>query len=381
MTAILRLFRTFVLALLGAGWVVACSDSSGPGDVTVELSVVPIASPINEATQTVSGTTDPGARVTVTSPRDTASDLADALGAFSLAIRLWPDAVNSIIVLARDSAGNQASDTFDLAHDGRVPIADFSAPRPGETTSAQSGFTIDVKYVDQGSGGVFVSGVDPATLLLESDGTVGGIFQRDGSVSTTYPPGTNLATIFDDVGASSATLTVPDSLAFEPGSRSLRARVNDLAGNRSPPAVLSFAVTSDPDRLVAVDASGAAGSTGNDLPIALINADTVAGVQFDLVYSAAVIERVEAVVSVDRAAAFGATDFNSISPGRVRVLLFDLDGDLVLPGQGLIMNVSLTVHASAPSGSHTLTLADVRLSGPSGGTAQAPDVNGTFMVP
>lgn len=381
MTVISRLFRTSALALLGLGSVVACSDSSGPGDVTVELSVVPIASPTNNATQTVLGMTDPGARVTVTSPRDTVSDLADALGAFSLAIRLRPDAVNSIIVLAQDSAGNQAGDTFALAHDGRVPVASFSAPLPGETTSAQSGFTIEVTYFDQGSGGMFVSGVDPATLLIESDGAAGGIFQRDGSISTTYPPGTNLAGIFEDVSASSATLTVPDSLAFEPGSRSLRARINDLAGNLSPPAVLSFAVNPDPDRLVAVDASGAVGSTGNDLPIALINADTIAGVQFDLVYSVAVIESVEAVVPADRAAAFGATDFNPISPGRVRVLLFDLDGDLVLPGQGLIMNVSLTVQANAPSGSHTLSLANVRLSDPRGGTAQAPDVSGIFLVP
>lgn len=375
------LFRMSALALLGTGWLVACSDSSGPGDVTVELSVVPIASPTNNATPTVSGTTDAGARVTVTSPRDTVSDLADAVGAFSLAIRLRSDAVNSIIVLAQDSAGNQAGDTFALAHDGLVPTASFAAPLPGETTSAQSGFTIAVTYVDQGSGSVFVSGVDPATLLIESDAAVGGIFQRDGTLSTTYPPGTNLARFFDEVSTSHATLTVPDSLAFESGSRSLRARVTDLAGNLSPPSLLSFEVNSDPDRLVAVNASGAAGSTGNTLPIALINSDTIAGVQFDLVYSVAVIDSVEAVVSADRAAALGATDFNSIGPGRVRVLLFDLDGDLVLPGQGVILNVSLTVQASAPSGSHTLTLTNVLLSDSRGGTAQAPGVSGTFTVP
>lgn len=380
MTVIMRLFRILGPALLGTGWLVACSDASGPGDVTVKLSVVPISSPTNNATPTVSGTTDPGASVTVTSPRDTVSDLADVVGAFSLAIRLRPDTVNPIIVLAQDSAGNQASDTFALAHDGRAPTATFATPQPGETTSARSGFTIAITYVDQANGGLFVSGVDPATLLIESDAAVGGIFQRDGSVSAAYPPGTNLAGFFDDISFSSATLTVPDSLAFEPGSRSLHARVNDLAGNVSLPAVVSFDVNPDPDRLVAVDASGAAGSTGNALPIALINADTIAGVQFDLVYSVAVIDSVEAVVSADRAVAFGVTDFNLVGPGHVRVVLFDLDGDLVLPGQGLILNVSLRVQANAPSGSHTITLTDVLLSDPKGGTTQAADVSGTFVV-
>lgn len=375
------LFSMSARALLGIGCLVACSNSSGPGDTTIELSVDPVTSPTNNANPTVTGRTDPGARVTVSSPRDTVSSLADSAGAFSLAVRLRPDAVNSITVLAQDSAGNRAGDTFSLSHDGRVPIVSFAAPLQEEITAGQSGFMIAVAYADQGTGDLYVSGVDPATLLIESDETVGGVFQRDGTISTAYPAGTNLAAFFDQVGAAEAAFSVPESLAFAPGGHGLRAQIADLAGNSAPAATVTFEITADPDRLVAVDASGAAGSSGNPLPVALINADTVAGVQFDLLYSTSVIAAVESVETTERAAAFGATDFNQVGPGRVRVLLFDVDGDVVLPGQGLILRISLAVQADAPSGSHALALMSVLLSDPGGATFQAPDVSSAFLVP
>ncbi len=381
MTANSWLVRRSLMAMLGAGLFIGCSDSSGPGDTTIELAVDSIPSPTNRLRPTVSGTTEPGANVTVSGPRDTLSALADGAGVFGLTVRLWPDAVNTITVLATDSAGNQAGDTLEVAHDGRVPIVSFASPEQGEITSGQSAFVIAVGYTDQGGGDIFVSGVDQASLRIQSDGTIGGVFQRDGTISIAYPAGTELAAFFDEVGAAEATLSVPDSLAFTAGTHRLQAQVADNAGNLSPPSDLTFEVTADPDRLIAVDASGAAGSSGNTLPIALVNADSVAGVQFDLLYSTSVIAGIEEVRVADRAASFGATDFNALAPGRVRVLLFDVDGDIVEPGQGLILHLLVTVQPDAASGSHVLTLTNVLLSDPGGETFGGPDAIGTFTVP
>jgi hypothetical protein len=373
--------RMSLMAVLGAGLLIGCSDSSGPGDTTIELAVDSIASPTNSLSPTVSGATEPGANVTVTSPRDTLSTLADIDGAFSLTTRLMPDAVNTITVLAVDSAGNEAGDSLEVAHDGRVPIVSFLSPGQGEITPGQSAFSIGVGYTDQGGGDTFVSGVDQASLRVESDRAVGGVFQRDGTISSAYPAGTDLAGLFDVGGPAQATLSVPDSLAFTAGTHQLRAQVADKAGNLSPPGYLTFEVTADPDRLIAVDASGAAGSSGNLLLIGLVNADSVAGVQFDLVYSTSVIAGIEQVAVTDRAANFGATDFNEVAPGRIRVVLFDVNGDVIVPGQGLILNLSVTVQLDAASGSHVLTLTNVLLSDPGGITSGAPDASGTFAVP
>ncbi|MGD8697994.1 MAG: Ig-like domain-containing protein [Gemmatimonadales bacterium] len=381
MTANSRLVIGSLVAWLGAGLVVGCSDSSGPGDTTIDLAVDSVISPTNDLVPTVSGITEPGASVTVIGPRDTLNQLADGTGGFALTVRLWPDAVNTIAVSATDSAGNQIGDTLEVAHDGRVPVVSFASPGSGEITPGQSGFAIVTGYADQGSGGIFVSEVDPTSLRIESDGTVGGMFQRDGTISTAYAPGTNLAPLFDAVGAKEATLAVPDSLAFAPGSHQLRAHVTDFAGNVSPPGLRTFEVTADPDRLIAVDASGAAGSSGNALPVALVNGDTVAGVQFDLVYSTAIISTVEAVAVTDRSASFGATDFNEVAPGRVRVLLFDVDGDVIPPGQGPILTLSVAVQPGVPAGTYGLTLTSVLLSGPGGQTAGGPDASGIFQVP
>ena len=66
-------------------------------------------------------------------------------------------------------------------------------------------------------------------------------------------------------------------------------------------------------------------------------------------------------------------------PGPVAV--FDVDGDVIEPGQGRILNISVTVQPGAPSGTHNLVLTSVLLSDPDGVTAAAPDAAGNFIVP
>ena len=195
------------VVVLGALLVVGCSDSSGPGDTTIDLAVDPIESPTNDWSPTVSGITEAGATVTVASPRDTLTDLSSSSGAFSSTVRLQTDDVNTITVLAVDSAGNEIADTLTVAHDGRVPLIGFNSPDQDETTTGQSGFALVVEYADQ-TNVQFSSGPDPTSYEIESDQPLGGVFMRNGTFSTLYQPGANLAPLFGLVGDAGANLLV-----------------------------------------------------------------------------------------------------------------------------------------------------------------------------
>ncbi len=380
MTVRRLVLTTWPVVIMGALPMVGCSSSSGPGDTTIDLAVDPVESPTNDWSPTVSGITEPGATVTVASPRDTLTNLANSSGTFSATVRLRTDDINTITVLAVDSAGNETTDTLTVAHDGRVPLVAYNSPDQGESTAGQSGFALVVEYTDQANV-AFASGPDPTSYQIESDQPVGGVFTHNGTFSTLYPAGANLAPLFDLIDDAGANLLVPDSAAFMPGATQLRAEIKDNAGNLSPPRYITFEVSADPDRLIPVDASGPAGSSGNSLAIGLANWDTVAGVQFDLIFDTSIIASLDDVTAADRAASLGATDFNEVAPGRVRVVLFDVDGDVIEPGQGRILNISVTVQPGAPSGTHTLVLTSVLLSDSGGVTAAAPDAAGNFMVP
>jgi hypothetical protein len=359
----------------------ACGDASGPSDTTVALSIDPVPSPTNDRTPTLSGTSDPGATVTVTGPVDTVSALADEAGAFSVTVTLVPDALSELAVEAVDSAGNRAADTLQIFHDGREPRLTYVSPGSGDTTAGQTGFAIELTFADDTFNVEFASGIDPATFFLENSRAIGGVFQNDGTFTTTYPAGANLAPLFDSVDTSGAVLVVADSAAFPAGLNQLVARVTDRAGNESLARVVSFTVSPDPDRLIVVDASGGPGATGVPVVVGLANADTVGGVQFDLLFDTSVIASLDSVTVADRTTAFDAVDFNLVAPGRARVLLFDSGGDVIPPGQGPILTLWLSVAPAAPSGTYTLTLTAAFVSDPAGATVSMADATGRFTVP
>lgn len=375
------LFSPFAVTAAVFMVVAGCSSSSGPGDTTVALSVEPVASPTNQLDVAVTGTTDPGATVVASSARDTAQQTADAAGAFSLSLELVMNASNDIVVSAVDSAGNQIEDTLAVDHDGRAPANNFLAPAAGSATAAQSDFDVSVRFDEVTTGVEYFSGIDAGTFQIESDQTIGGVFQRDGTFSASFPAGTDLTPLFDEVLESGAAWLVPDSAAFSPGTNSLFMTVSDRAGNQSATRQVTFEVTGDPDQLIPVDATGTAGSSGNPLVVGLANADSVAGVQFDLTYNAVVIASVDSVTAADRAVSFAGADFNEISPGRVRVVLFDVDGDLITPGQGPVLTLWLSVGQGAASGSHPVFLEAILLSDRFGATSPLSDEAGQLTVP
>ena len=377
-----RVLRTVCAVCLSAFLSVGCGgDSSGPSDTTITLDVDDVTSPTNQADQTITGTVDGNSEVTITSPVDTVEGTASTpapiggQGTFSLTVTLAANTSNDIEIEAVDPAGNRTSRTVTILHDNIAPTATIVAPTSAGATAGQTGFLIDVDFSDESSG------VDAATVEIENDGAVGGVFQQDGTLSTTFTPGTNLAPLFSSVSGSGATVTVADSTPFPPQLNDLTVRVSDLAGNQSADESVTFNVTADPDKVIVVNSSGAAGSAGNPVVIGLANADLVSGVQFDLTFDAAVIASVDAVTATDRAVSFSSASFNQIMPGQVRVLLFDLGGDMLSAGQGAVLTISVTVDAGAPSGAATLTVESILLSDDGGATSSLSMATGTFTVP
>ena len=371
MTAHQRVLRSGVILFLLGSWV-ACGGDSGPDDTTVSLTVDPIATPTNQLTQTITGTTDASSTVTATSPVDSSVTTANASGGFSLALALSENSSNLVTVSAVDPPGNQTSQMFTVIHDGIAPTASFNSPASGATTSGQSGFLISITMDDESSG------VDLGTLAITNDADIGGIFKTDGTSSTEIAANEDLTGIFTSVSSSLASYTVADSLAFRAGGNVLTADVADLAGNLTSTS-RSFTVGADPDRLIPVDATGSPSASAT-IQIGLANADLVSGVQFDITYDPAVIASVDAVSATDRAASFSDTPFNEIVAGQVRVLLFDGGGDTIDQGQGAILNLSVTIAGGAPLGNQAYTLESVVLSDTDGTSTAAADVTGLLTI-
>jgi len=359
----------------------ACSDSSGPSDTTIELTVDPVMSPTNELSSLISGTTDPAASVTVEAPLDTLSENADDDGAFSFSVSLLANAISEISILAVDQAGNRAADTLEIEQDIEPPDVDFVSPPAGGATPGQSGFTVELDFDEATAGVDYFSGVDSETFEITNSQPVGGVLRQDGTTSTLYPAGSNLTPLFDVVTEDGAEWTVSDSAVFTPGANQMLATIGDRAGNESSPAAIAFNVTADPDRFIVTDTEAGAGATAVSEIIGLSNGDDVAGVQFDFVFAPTVISSIDSVTVRDRASAFDGVDFNQVAAGRVRVVLFDSSGDVLSPGQGAILTLWLTVNAAAPSGDYSLTAESIVLSDPQGGTSTLAAASGTLRVP
>jgi hypothetical protein len=373
--------RRSSLVILGVVALAGCSDSSGPSDTTIELAVDSVASPTNELTSLITGTTDPGATVSLEGPQDTLSQDADTDGAFSFTVSLLANAISEFSVLAVDQAGNQAADTLDIEQDSEAPTAGFVSPAGGSSTLGQSGFTIELGFSEETTGLEYFSGVDSETFEITNSQPVGGVLLQDGTTSTLYPAGSDLTPLFDAVTESGGSWTVPDSAAFTAGPNQMLASISDRVGNESSPGVVAFNVTADPDRLIVGDSEGGAGATGVPVIIGLSNGDSVAGVQFDFVFASATISSVDSVTVRDRASAFDGIDFNQTSPGRVRAVLFDSNGDVLVPGKSAILTLWITLSAAATPADYTLLAEAIILSNPLGGTSTLAPASGTLRVP
>ena len=372
MTGYSRVLVAFLVALIGSD-LIGCGGSSGPSDTTIALDVDPVTTPTNVNTQAITGTTDDDATVTITSATDTVSGNAGANGRFSITVDLIENTMNDFDIVAVDRAGNTRTDAVAILHDNIRPTATFTAPAMSSVTSGQSGFPVTVSYTDDSSG------TDPATFAITSSTTIGGMYQQDGTFTTIFTAGSDLVLLFNSATGSGANWTVPDTALFPAGRTELTATLRDLAGNLAAPSTVIFDVGPDPDKLIVVNGTGAAGAEVA-IEVGLANALTVSGVQFDFMFDTNVIATVDSVTVGARASTFDATPFNQIAAGQVRVLLFDNGGDVILGGQGPILNVWVTIDAGAAAGPSTLTLEGIVVSDPTGDSSLPADASGMFTV-
>ncbi len=364
-----------LLYVLGVTALIGCGGDAGPSDTTNSVTIDAVTTPTNLPTQVIGGTTDPSSTVTVTTATDTAIGTTNTQGTFGLSITLAQNTNNAVSVESIDPAGNLATASTSILHDNTSPTVTIGQPSAVTPTTGQSGFDIDVNYSDTGGSGIDVA-AGVVTIINNND--IGGVFKQDGTFSTTISTGTDLAVPLFSVGSSQATYTVADTFIFPSGGTLINASVIDLAGNEASTTRV-FTVGPDTTTLIVVNSMGAAGGSV-DVDIGLANSVIVAGVQFDLVFDALVVDSVVSATPISRASSFSSAPFNQIGAGVVRVLLFDGGGDTLAPGQGVVLRLNLEILSGAAAGASTLTLQSVVISNPGGGTTLAPDATGTLVV-
>ncbi len=141
-------------------------------DVTAPAAPVLAAVParVNRLALTLSGTSEPFARVEVAGAAAPVSALADAQGRFALGVTLLAGSVNTLSVVARDAAGNASPPaTVTIAHDATALVLQESLP-----ADAATGVALDTALRL-----TFNKAVDPASLagvaLVSSGNVVAGV--------------------------------------------------------------------------------------------------------------------------------------------------------------------------------------------------------------
>ncbi len=141
----------------------------------------PIASPTNRSTFDVTGTSEPGARVSISGGTSSAAGTADGTGRFSIPVTIPEDTTTMLSVIATDGAGNSSSPaTASVEHSSSVPdapVVDDAAPPPtsdathtvtGHITTPAMGVTIVVR-----GGAMDATGpTDPSTGAFAVDVTL-----------------------------------------------------------------------------------------------------------------------------------------------------------------------------------------------------------------
>ena len=189
----------------------------------------PLASPTNQTAQTISGTSEPNARIAVSGATSAAAGTADDAGAFSIPVTIAEDSTTTLSVIATDRAGNaSAPSTMNVTHSSSTPdapVVDAPTPPPtnmatftvsGHITTPTAGVTItirggaaDAMGPTDASTGVFSVDV---TLQANMDNSLE-VVSIDGAIES---PAALVAITHDDIAPGA-----PDSAHISLGSTTL----------------------------------------------------------------------------------------------------------------------------------------------------------------
>jgi len=104
---------------------------------------------------------------------------------------------------------------------------------------------------------------------------------------------------------------------------------------------------------------GIPGTPGIPMPINLQDIRDVYGVQFDLVYDQNVC-RLDSITPTERLAGFTIHDNIGTTPGRLRIVTFGADNEVIVPGPGglTIMNIWVTIRTTAEAGNYPFKIVE-----------------------
>lgn len=132
------------------------------------------------------------------------------------------------------------------------------------------------------------------------------------------------------------------------------------------------------DFLLMEDGNGNVGSSNNSINVILANENELGGLQFTLVYDFNLLS-VDTITTLNRLLDM-ALYFNETEPGNLTVLVTDFSGQTILPGDGTIITIEMTVLPDASPQATTLNLGEVVLSNTNGQTIPVSWVDGYFII-
>lgn len=132
------------------------------------------------------------------------------------------------------------------------------------------------------------------------------------------------------------------------------------------------------DFLLMEDGNGNMGSSNNSINVILANENELGGLQFTLVYDFNLLS-VDTITTLNRLLDM-ALYFNETEPGNLTVLVTDFSGQTILPGDGTIITIEMTVLPDASPQATTLNLGEVVLSNTNGQTIPVSWVDGYFII-
>ncbi len=365
------------------------TGNRGPAAIaTITHDDVPPAAPTvtippftNQSALTVTGTAEPGSSILVERGGESVRVVANSSGEYSASISLLPNSTNTIRVTAQDPAGNVgATVTTIVTHDDIPPAVQIVSPLAGTVLPAPpTGFQVRITYSD-------LSGIEAEGLELVVDQTLIGLLSQDGTDNDDIPAGTNLREIEEirnqfSISDSEASWDFDATRwAFPAVASALAATVNDQAGNAGVAAPVTVEGTAPETNLMVILTSADPGTTEHVLPVGLTNFADLGGLNFALNFD-------PAVMTVDSVRATGRIGFAADSnadthggTGAVTAILFDVAGDPIPIGSGMIIDFFVSISGGAPPGGSAVTLTKVAASAPNGNPAPIIVTDGFITI-
>jgi hypothetical protein len=291
----------------------------------------------------------------------------------------FPVGTNTLIVSVADSAGNIKSDTISLEVAGTEPSFNISSPLNGQAPPFDD-LVIRTEYSDVAGRINEESGV-----TFVADKKLTGLLTQEGTKQADIEAGESFGHLFESTSTAASYRAKPsDGLAthsFPAGEVIVVGQVADRAGNLSIPDTVSFIHPTYPHTVLVVNSTAAPGAADHVVPIGLTNFEAFSGLQFTVEYPAA-------DMVVDSVKSTGRVSFNPFyevsvngDAGSVEIVLVDLEGNSVLDGSDVALNIYTSVSASTQTSTDlALVISDASASNEVGNSVAVTIQNGILRI-